>query len=322
MKQYNNILISGASSGIGAMLVRRFAQQGKTIGLLALPNPDLYRIQVEATQLGAKAVYPYPLDVCDRNAVRNAVKDFVTNCGGIDLWIACAGIDEDVALTGFNNASAQKIEQIYDVNLKGLMFGTNAVLEYMLNKDNKRLFKKIKLPNKISRLHTKLPIAKRLTRKKLTNNRLINNKLINSRLINKTRANKKQANKKLTGKGHIVGISSLAGQNIFPSHADYSASKTAVDAYLQSLRVRLAQTNIKITTVSPGFVKTPMTQAHTHPMPFIVSTEQAVDEILNGIAKGHEQISFPKPLVISTKILKILPKSIWKKVARLSALLS
>lgn len=282
---YNTILISGASSGIGAELARRFAKQGKTLGLMALPTDDLNVIQQEALALGAAEAIIFPVNVCERDAVRQAVADFAQQAGRIDLWVACAGIDVDVPLCKssgkfkksahtFNEDDSKRIETLYDVNVNGLIYSTNAVLEQMLTQ-NKQAPKTV-----FSRLR----------------------KLVGTQP---------------KGAGHIVGMASLAGWHIYPTHADYSATKMAVCAYLESIRVRLANSPITVTTVSPGFVRTPMTADHEHPMPFLVSAEQAADEIMRGIDNKQEHIAFPKPLVMATMLVKHLPRPLRKGITKL-----
>lgn len=263
---YQNILISGASSGMGAALVRQYAKQAKTLGLIALAGDELTDIKQQAERLGAKQVFAYPADVSNREAARAAVADFAQKAGSIDLWIAGAAVDIDVPLTHFDESGTQKIEAMYAVNVNGFIYSTNAVLEQMLSQQPKGFFKKWSKPKSA---------------------------------------------------GHIVGMASLAGKKIYPTHADYSATKTAVDAYLESLRVRLIGHPITVTTVSPGFVRTPMTANHTHPMPFMVSAETAVENIIKGIEQGKEQIAFPQSLVLATNAVRMLPPPIWKMVARL-----
>lgn len=263
---HQNILISGASSGMGAELARRYAKQGATLGLMALAGAELDAIKSEAEKLGASNVFIYPVDVANREQARSAVANFAKHAGRIDLWIACAAIDIDVPLKNFNDASAKTAEKMYAVNLMGLMYTTNAVLEQMLTQRPTGLLKHIK-PK---------------------------------------------------GAGHIVGMASLAGEKIYPVHADYSATKTAVIGYLESLRVRLIGKPITITTVCPGFVSTPMIADHTHPMPFTVSAQTAVATIMAGIEQGKEQITFPHTLSLATKAVRLLPSPIWKVVAKLS----
>jgi short-subunit dehydrogenase len=111
--------------------------------------------------------------------------------------------------------------------------------------------------------------------------------------------------------GMIVGISSLAEVRGFPRSGFYSASKAAASLLLESLRVELKPYNVKVITVKPGFVKTPMTDKNEFHMPFLMDVDQAAGIILNGIKKEKRIIQFPLPIVIGSKLLKIMPDRIF-----------
>jgi len=107
--------------------------------------------------------------------------------------------------------------------------------------------------------------------------------------------------------GLIVGMSSLADSRGFGRSGFYSASKSAVSLLLESLRVELISYNIKVITVKPGFIKTPMTQKNEFHMPFLMDVDKAAKIILDGIKKEKRVIQFPLPIVIGAKILKFMP---------------
>ena len=73
--------------------------------------------------------------------------------------------------------------------------------------------------------------------------------------------------------GHLVAISSLAGYRGLPGESAYCASKAAVNVYLDGLRIHLRGTGVKVTTVCPGFVKTPMTEMNTFHMPGLLEAD-------------------------------------------------
>lgn len=112
--------------------------------------------------------------------------------------------------------------------------------------------------------------------------------------------------------GMIVGVSSLADARGFPRSAFYNASKAAFSKLLESLRIELKAYGIKIITVRPGFVKTPMTDKNEFYMPFLMEVEKAADIIVKGIKKEKRIIQFPLPTVISTKIIEIMPDSMFE----------
>jgi len=107
--------------------------------------------------------------------------------------------------------------------------------------------------------------------------------------------------------GMIVGVSSLAESRGFPGSGFYNASKSAASLLLESLRIELKSYNIKVITVKPGFIKTPMTDKNEFYMPFLMDVEKAANIILNGIKKEKKIIQFPLPTVIGSKVLKFMP---------------
>jgi short-subunit dehydrogenase len=107
--------------------------------------------------------------------------------------------------------------------------------------------------------------------------------------------------------GMIVGVSSLAEARGFPKSGFYNASKSAASLLLESLRVELKPFNVKVITVKPGFVRTPMTDKNEFHMPFLMDVGKAVKIIIDGIIKEKHIIQFPLPTVIGSKIVKFIP---------------
>ena len=114
--------------------------------------------------------------------------------------------------------------------------------------------------------------------------------------------------------GTLIGVSSVAGFRGLPGSSGYGPSKAAQINLLESLRTDLQDTNVLIQTVSPGFVKTPMTDVNTFPMPFIISADKAAKIIVKGIEKKKAEIVFPTPMAISMKLSRLVPASIWPKL--------
>lgn len=107
--------------------------------------------------------------------------------------------------------------------------------------------------------------------------------------------------------GMIVGVSSLAESRGFARSGFYNASKSAASLMLESLRIELNPFNIKVITVKPGFVKTAMTDKNEFHMPFLMDVDKAVKIIIEGIKNEKRIIQFPLPIVIGSKIARILP---------------
>jgi short-subunit dehydrogenase len=116
--------------------------------------------------------------------------------------------------------------------------------------------------------------------------------------------------------GMIVGTSSLADSRGHAKSEFYCASKAAVTKILEGLRVELHPYNVKVITVKPGFVKTPMTDKNKFKMPFIMPPEKAADIIIRGIEKEKPIIAFPPVLTFASWLGGILPSSIYEFFAK------
>ena len=118
--------------------------------------------------------------------------------------------------------------------------------------------------------------------------------------------------------GQISIVSSVAGYRGLPAAGAYCASKAALTSFAESLNFDMQNKNVRISLISPGFIKTPMTDQNDFPMPMIKSPEFAAKEIYKGLIKrkGFE-IHFPKAFTYFLKFLQILPSSLYfKLVAR------
>ena len=115
--------------------------------------------------------------------------------------------------------------------------------------------------------------------------------------------------------GQISIISSVAGYRGLPAAGAYCASKAALTSFAESLNFNMQMKNVRVSLVSPGFIKTPMTDQNDFPMPMIKSPEFAANEIYKGLTvkKGFE-IHFPKVFTYFLKFLQILPSGIYFKL--------
>ena len=112
--------------------------------------------------------------------------------------------------------------------------------------------------------------------------------------------------------GQISIISSVAGYRGLPAAGAYCASKSALTSFAESLHFEMKKKNVRVSLISPGFIKTPMTDQNDFPMPMIKSPEFAADQIYNGlIKKSGFEIHFPKVFTFFMKFLRILPSSIY-----------
>ena len=112
--------------------------------------------------------------------------------------------------------------------------------------------------------------------------------------------------------GHISVVSSIAAYRGLPNSSGYGPSKAALTNLTESLYFDFKKYNVRISLVSPGFIKTPLTDKNEFPMPFIKSPEFAADKMFRGLTKAKAfEIHFPKALTILLKFLRILPYKIY-----------
>ena len=118
--------------------------------------------------------------------------------------------------------------------------------------------------------------------------------------------------------GQISIVSSVAGYRGLPAAGAYCASKSALTSFAETLQFEMKRKNVRVSLVSPGFIKTPMTDQNDFPMPMIKSPEFAAKQIYLGLIKkkGFE-IHFPKTFTYFLKFLRILPNSIYFKLVEM-----
>ncbi len=109
----------------------------------------------------------------------------------------------------------------------------------------------------------------------------------------------------------LVGIASVAGIRGLPGSEAYSASKAAVISYCEALRVELRAAGIKVVTVAPGYVDTPMTRVNTYPMPFLMPAAAFAERAAQVIAKGKSYAVIPWQMGVVAKLLRLLPNALY-----------
>lgn len=118
------------------------------------------------------------------------------------------------------------------------------------------------------------------------------------------------------GRGHIVITASVAGYRGLPLAAPYGATKAALINLAESLKFDLDAMGIGVSVVNPGFVKTPLTAQNRFPMPFLMESGDAAQIMWSGIKDGRFEITFPKRLSWSLKLLRMLPYALYFPLAR------
>lgn len=114
--------------------------------------------------------------------------------------------------------------------------------------------------------------------------------------------------------GHVVGVASVAGYRGLPGSEAYGATKAAQISLLESLRASLRRRGVRVTTVSPGFVRTEMTATNTFPMPFIVDADVAARAIADGLERGRAEIVFPLRMAVVMKLARLVPVGLWARL--------
>ncbi|MEO6421850.1 MAG: SDR family oxidoreductase [Candidatus Nitrotoga sp.] len=113
------------------------------------------------------------------------------------------------------------------------------------------------------------------------------------------------------GHGALVGIASVAGFRGLPGAGAYSASKGALISYMESLRVELYDSGMRVVTICPGYIKTPMTAINPYSMPFILSADEAARRIARVIASGNSFAVVPWQMGLVGHVLKLLPNWVY-----------
>ena len=113
-------------------------------------------------------------------------------------------------------------------------------------------------------------------------------------------------------KGHLSIVSSIAGYRGLPNSSGYGPSKAALTNLTESLYFDFKKHNVRISLISPGFIKTPLTDKNEFSMPFIKSPEFAAEKIFSGLTKSKAfEIHFQKELTLILKFLRVLPYRIY-----------
>jgi len=121
-------------------------------------------------------------------------------------------------------------------------------------------------------------------------------------------------------RGHLVGVASLAGFRGLPKTAAYSASKSALIAFLASLRVDLHGTGVAVTSICPGYVKTDLTKDRPYKLPFLMELDDAIEAMVRGIERREAVCAFPLPLYSAVRALPFLPDPVYDFLASRSKL--
>ncbi len=114
--------------------------------------------------------------------------------------------------------------------------------------------------------------------------------------------------------GRFAGIASVAGLRGLPTSAAYSASKAAMQTFLESSRIELAPYGVGVTIVNPGFIATPMTEKNRFRMPFLMQAGPAAKKIADGLERGKRVVEFPRPMSVLMRVMRHLPDPLYDRL--------
>ena len=118
------------------------------------------------------------------------------------------------------------------------------------------------------------------------------------------------------GSGRLVGIGSVAAIRGLPGHGAYCASKAGVVAYCESLRGELRSSGVKVVTISPGYVDTPLTQGNRYGMPFLMQPADFADRAFRAIDAGTSYRVIPWQMGVVAKMLRLLPNAVFDRAVK------
>lgn len=109
----------------------------------------------------------------------------------------------------------------------------------------------------------------------------------------------------------LVGVASVAGIRGLPGSGAYSASKAAAITYLESLRVEMQLFNIAVTTIAPGYIRTPMTDINTYKMPFLMDANVFAHKFANAVEKKKRFTVIPWQMGVVARMMRFIPPLLW-----------
>lgn len=114
--------------------------------------------------------------------------------------------------------------------------------------------------------------------------------------------------------GTLVGIASVAGIRGLPGHGAYCASKAGVISYCESLRGECRPFGVKVVTVVPGYIATPLTQQNTYSMPFLMPADEFADRAFRAIEAGSRYRVIPWQMGLVAKLMRVLPNAVFDQL--------
>lgn len=116
------------------------------------------------------------------------------------------------------------------------------------------------------------------------------------------------------GSGTLVGVASVSAIRGLPGHGAYCASKAGVVAYCESLRVECRGDGVRVVTLVPGYVATPLTAKNPYRMPFLMQPEVFAERAFRAIQAGRSYVVIPWQMGVVAKLLRVLPNAIYDRL--------
>ena len=116
------------------------------------------------------------------------------------------------------------------------------------------------------------------------------------------------------GSGRLVGIASVAGIRGLPGHGAYCASKAGVIGYCESLRGELRPSGVKVVTICPGYIDTPLTRGNRYGMPFLMQPDAFAERAFNAIEAGSSYRTIPWQMGAVAKLMRLLPNAVFDRL--------
>ncbi|HSU21235.1 MAG TPA: SDR family oxidoreductase [Variovorax sp.] len=241
------VFITGASSGIGQALARRFHDAGWRLALTARRTGE---IEAWATAQGIVDCGIYGADVADVDAIVAAGAACIAHQGVPDVVIANAGIS-----IGVDTAERGDID----------------------------VFARVLAVNNTGLIATFHPFVAAMTAR---------------------------------GSGRLVGIGSVAAIRGLPGHGAYCASKAAVVAYCESLRGELRGSGVRVVTICPGYIDTPLTRRNRYAMPFLMPVDAFAEQAFRTIEAGASYRVIPWQMGVVARLMRGLPNAVFDRLAQ------
>jgi short-subunit dehydrogenase len=116
------------------------------------------------------------------------------------------------------------------------------------------------------------------------------------------------------GSGSLVGVASVAAIRGLPGHGAYCASKAGVVAYCESLRCELRGTGVRVVTLLPGYIATPLTAKNPYSMPFLMPVDEFAERAFKVVAAGRSYSVIPWQMGVVAKCMRLLPNSVFDRL--------